>query len=69
MVDIQLVGNYAVCPSWADGHHTGYYTFAVLRDRCPCPACTARRESSPSAAGQSGQSGHLAHAPEAKETS
>ena len=41
MVDIQLVGNYAVCPSWADGHHTGYYTFALLRDRCPCPTCAA----------------------------
>jgi DUF971 family protein len=59
MVDIQLVGNYAVAPSWADGHHTGYYTFAVLRNRCPCAECTARRASAP----RSGQaSGHLAHA-------
>ena len=23
MVDIHLVGNYAVAPSWGDGHHTG----------------------------------------------
>ena len=59
MVDIQLVGNYAVCPSWADGHHTGYYTFAVLRDRCPCAECLARRASSP---GADRTSGHLAHA-------
>jgi DUF971 family protein len=43
MVDIQLVGNYAVAPSWGDGHRTGYYTFALLRDRCPCQACAARR--------------------------
>jgi DUF971 family protein len=60
MVDIQLVGNYAVAPSWADGHHTGYYTYAMLRERCPCPEDTARRNASDSTA----SSGHLAHAPE-----
>jgi DUF971 family protein len=65
MVDIQLVGNYAVCPSWADGHHTGYYTVAVLRDRCPCTACTARRAASP---GADRASGHLAHANNGGET-
>jgi DUF971 family protein len=43
MVDIALVGNYAVGPSWGDGHHTGYYTFALLRDRCPCAICAAER--------------------------
>jgi DUF971 family protein len=45
LVDIALVGNYAVAPSWGDGHHTGYYTFALLRDRCPCGECSARRSS------------------------
>jgi DUF971 family protein len=65
MVDIQLVGSYAVAPSWADGHHTGYYTFAVLRDRCPCPECTARRASSPTAARASG---HLSHAAEGEDS-
>ena len=43
MTDIHLVGNYAVSPHWGDGHSTGFYTFALLRDRCPCPACTERR--------------------------
>jgi len=43
LVDIHLVGSYAVAPEWADGHHTGYYPFSLLRDRCPCPECTARR--------------------------
>jgi DUF971 family protein len=43
MVDISLVGNYAVAPSWGDGHHTGYYAYALLRDHCPCSICTARR--------------------------
>ena len=45
LVDIALVGNYALAPSWGDGHHTGYYTFAMLRDRCPCAECSARRSS------------------------
>ena len=42
--DLHLVGNYAVSPHWADGHKTGYYPFRLLRDRCPCPECTSRRE-------------------------
>ena len=60
MVDIQLVGSYAVAPSWGDGHHTGYYTFDLLRDRCPCLECTDRRAAlagnRPDRAG-----GHAAH--------
>ena len=43
LTDLHLVGNYAVSPHWADGHKTGYYPFRLLRDRCPCPACTSRR--------------------------
>ena len=43
MVDVHLVGNYAIAPDWGDGHHTGFYTFAMLRDRCPCPDCSQRR--------------------------
>jgi DUF971 family protein len=41
LINVQLVGSYAICPTWADGHHTGYYSFAMLRARCPCPVCTA----------------------------
>jgi PiT family inorganic phosphate transporter len=40
-----LVGGYAIAPTWGDGHHTGYYTYALLRDRCPCPECADRRGS------------------------
>jgi DUF971 family protein len=43
LVDLHLVGNYALSPHWADGHHTGYYPFRLLRERCPCPDCTAAR--------------------------
>ena len=28
---IELVGNYALRPTWADGHDTGLYTFERLR--------------------------------------
>jgi DUF971 family protein len=60
IVDVQLVGQYAIAPTWGDGHHTGYYTFALLRDRCPCDECTARRvrEAGPASTGQA----HAAHA-------
>jgi DUF971 family protein len=43
LVDVRLVGSYAIQPIWADGHSTGYYSFVNLRAQCPCPACTARR--------------------------
>ena len=31
LVSIDMVGNYAVNPTWADGHETGIYTFEYLR--------------------------------------
>jgi DUF971 family protein len=45
LVDLQLVGQYAIAPTWGDGHHTGYYSFATLREMCPCDECTSRRAS------------------------
>jgi DUF971 family protein len=47
LTDIALVGQYALAPTWGDGHHTGYYTFSLLRESCPCPEDTARRASDP----------------------
>jgi DUF971 family protein len=41
--DLHLVGSYAVAPTWGDGHHTGYYPFSLLRERCPCAECSAGR--------------------------
>jgi DUF971 family protein len=49
LTDLALVGQYAVAPTWADGHHTGFYTFERLREECPCPADTARRAEAPHA--------------------
>jgi DUF971 family protein len=31
LVDVSLVGCYALCPVWASGHDTGIYTFDYLR--------------------------------------
>jgi DUF971 family protein len=61
LVDLQLVGQYALAPAWGDGHHTGYYSFSMLRDMCPCEACTARRagEGRPSI----GRPDHTTHSP------
>ncbi len=45
LVDMHLIGSYAVGPVWADGHDTGYYTFEALRANCPCQTCAAQRAS------------------------
>ncbi len=44
LVDVHLIGSYAIAPAWADGHHTGYYPYVLLRDRCPCAVCVAARD-------------------------
>ena len=36
---IRPVGRYAIQIDWSDGHSTGLYPFARLRELCPCPAC------------------------------
>jgi DUF971 family protein len=36
LVGMRLVGAYALAPTWADGHDTGFYTFEMLRAKCPC---------------------------------
>ena len=49
LTDLALVGQYAVAPTWADGHHTGFYTFERLRSECPCPEDAAKRAAAPHA--------------------
>lgn len=34
ILEMQLVGNYAVKIRWSDGHDTGLYTWAHLRSLC-----------------------------------
>ena len=40
VVDIQLVGRYAIRLIWGDGHKTGIYTFEFLRSLQPSPTKT-----------------------------
>lgn len=35
MEDVQMVGHYAIQPTWDDGHSTGIYTWEYLRKLCP----------------------------------
>ena len=36
---IEQVGNYALNFTWADGHETGIYSYAYLRELCSCAEC------------------------------
>jgi DUF971 family protein len=36
---LELVGHYAIQPSFSDGHFTGIFSFEYLRSICPCPVC------------------------------
>jgi len=44
LVALKLIGQYALAPTWADGHDTGYYTFEALRRGCTCETCAADRQ-------------------------
>jgi DUF971 family protein len=33
---IEIIGRYAITIHWSDGHHTGIYSFDLLRKLCPC---------------------------------
>lgn len=39
---VDLVGNYALNITWADGHHYGIYNWAYLRLLCDCTECKNR---------------------------
>ena len=52
LTDLSLVGQYALQPTWGDGHHTGFYTWERLREECPCAEDEARRR----------DTGHESHA-------
>ncbi len=40
---VQQVGRYALAFAFTDGHDTGIYRYALLRDLCECDACQAAR--------------------------
>jgi DUF971 family protein len=36
LVDMKVVGNYALQLNWSDGHNSGIYSWQFLRELCPC---------------------------------
>jgi DUF971 family protein len=43
LVHLEVVGNYALAPTWQDGHNTGLFSFRLLRGLCPCDDCGGER--------------------------
>ena len=41
--EAKAVGKYAISFHWNDGHEHGIYSWAYLRENCPCAECKARR--------------------------
>ncbi len=41
IVDVEMVGRYAIRIVWNDGHNTGLYSFDLLRGLCQCAECTS----------------------------
>ncbi len=39
LVNLELVGSYAMTISWKDGHNFGIFTWQYLRAMCPCDEC------------------------------
>jgi DUF971 family protein len=42
ITDIQAIGNYAIQPTWDDGHSTGLYTWEYLYHLCPAEDINAQ---------------------------
>ena len=40
---VEGVGKYAIRFEWNDGHNLGIYSWAYLREVCPCAECKAAR--------------------------
>ena len=54
-LDQMPVGNYGVQFLWSDAHHTGIYTYQVLRAACTCIICGEARASSQNSNGVSSE--------------
>ncbi len=42
--EVEAVGKYAIRFTWNDGHQHGIYSWAYLRDFCPCAECKSQRD-------------------------
>lgn len=41
--EYENVGNYGIKFYWSDGHHTGIYSYEMLRRLCPCQSCRQKQ--------------------------
>lgn len=41
ILDVEPVGSYALRIRWNDGHSSGIYSYAYLREICSCAQCAA----------------------------
>ena len=39
----EQIGHYAIQFHWNDGHSSGIYSFAYLREICPCEECQRKK--------------------------
>lgn len=39
----EQIGHYAIQIRWNDGHSSGIYSFAYLREICPCEQCHSQK--------------------------
>ena len=42
VTEVKPVGRYAINFVWSDGHDSGIYSYAFLREACPCPTCRSQ---------------------------
>jgi DUF971 family protein len=45
LTNAEVIGNYALKLTWADGHDTGIYHWEYLRSLCECDLCAAHKPS------------------------
>jgi len=43
LINLELVGSYAVKVLWKDGHDYGIFTWDYLRAMCPCDICRGKK--------------------------
>ena len=43
ITEVDLAGAWGLTPTWNDGHASGIYSWASLRESCPCEPCGGRR--------------------------
>lgn len=43
LLDVQQLNRFGLQFTWGDGHDDGLFSYALLRNLCPCDGCVAER--------------------------